>query len=85
MEDIVAQLAKIKSQLDAQTDFVTQVREIIYQVSGVNLAATELVWQAPNLILRSSPLTRNLILRHRERILALLADRFDRAAPRTIR
>jgi hypothetical protein len=76
---------KIKNFLDAQTNFLDEVREIIYQVSGVNLAPTELVWRPPTLTIKSSPTARNLIFRHREKILALLTDRFDRQAPKLIR
>ena len=77
--------AKIKNILDVQTNFLDEAREIIYQVSGVNLATTELVWRSPTLTIKSSPTARNLILRHRGKILTLLTNRFDRQAPKTIR
>ena len=77
--------SKIKNLLDTHTNFLDEAREIIYQVSGVNLATTELVWHPPTLTIKSSPTARNLILRHREKILALLTDRFARQAPKSIR
>ncbi|MFH1170845.1 MAG: hypothetical protein V1704_04920 [Candidatus Vogelbacteria bacterium] len=77
--------AKIKNLLNARTNFIDQAREIIYQVSGVNLAAAELVWRPPTLTIKSSPPARNLILRHREKILTRLTAQFDRQAPRVIR
>ena len=80
-----AHFVKIKNLLNTQTDFIDQAREIIYQVSGVNLATTELIWRPPTLAIKSSPVARNLILRHREKILTLLANRFDRQAPKLIR
>lgn len=81
----LAHFAKIKNLLDAQTNFLDEAREIIYQVSGVNLATTELVWRPPTLTIKSSPPARNLILRHREKILTQFTDRFDRQAPQVIR
>ena len=79
------QFAKIKSLLDARDNFLIEAREIIFQVSGVNLATEELSWRPPTLWIKSSPAARNLILRHREKILARLAARFDRQAPKLIR
>lgn len=77
--------AKIKNLLTTRTNFINEVREIIYQVSGVNLTATELIWRPPTLTIKASPSARNLILRHREKILTLLANRFDRQSPKLIR
>lgn len=78
------QFAKIKSFLDARTNFLDEVRDIIFQVSGVNLTAEELIWRPPTLFIKSSPVVRNLIFRHRERILSLLVARFNRGAPKSI-
>ena len=77
--------AKIKNLLDERTNFLNEVREIIHQVSGINLTTAEIVWRAPTLIIKKSPPARNLILRHREKILTALAARFDRQAPKSIR
>ena len=85
MENISSRFGKIKNLLDARDNFLTGAREIIFQISGVNLAAAELVWRPPILFIKSSPPARNLIFRHREKILTLLAARFDRQAPKSIR
>ena len=81
------QFAKIKSLLDARTNFSEEVREIIHQISGVNLGEKEIEWRAPTLtlIIKTSPVAKNLIFRHREKILTALAVRLDRQAPKSIR
>lgn len=78
-------LSKIKSLLDAHDNFLDEVCEIIYQVSGVNLGEKEIEWRVPNLLIKTSPAAKNLILRHREKILTALAARFDNKAPKSIR
>ena len=85
MESIATHLEKIKNLLDTRTDFIDEVREIIFRISGVELKANELVWQAPTLMVKTSSLARNLVLRHREKILVAFADHFIRAAPKFIR
>jgi len=77
--------AKIKNLLDARANFLNEVRETIYQVSGVSLTADEIVWRAPTLIIKASPAAKNLIFRQREKILTALASRFDRQAPKSLR
>ena len=77
--------AKIKNLLDARDNFLIEAREIIFQVSGANLTPEELSWRPPTLWIKSSPAARNLVLRHREKILSLLTAHFDRAAPKFIR
>ena len=81
----VSHFAKIKNLLDTRDSFLVEVREIIYQISGVNLVAGEIVWRAPTLIIKAPPAARNLVLRHREKILTRLTARFDRQAPKSIR
>ena len=85
MENISSRFGKIKNLLASRDNFLAEAREIIFQVGGVNLAVEELVWRPPTLFIKSSPAARNLILRHREKILTLLAARFDRKAPKSIR
>jgi len=85
LHNISTQLGKIEALVNTQTDFINEVLEIIYQVSGVNLATTEVVWKFPRLTIKATPAARNLILRHREKIITLLYGRFDRLAPQVIR
>ncbi len=82
-----SQFAKIKSLLDARANFLDEVREIIYQVSGVNLREKEIEWRAATLtlIIKTSPVAKNLIFRHREKILTAFSAHFDRQAPKFIR
>ncbi len=81
----ISHFAKIKNLLDTRDSFLLEVREIIHQISGVNLATDEIIWRAPTLIIKTSPVAKNLIFRHREKILTALVARFDRQAPKSIR
>lgn len=84
MKPLSHHLVRTKNLLDAQLDFLGEVREIIHQISGVDLAADEMIWRVPALTIKASPPARNLIFRHREKILTAFADRFNRRAPRFI-
>ncbi|HEY4476714.1 MAG TPA: hypothetical protein VJB69_01935 [Candidatus Paceibacterota bacterium] len=87
MQSIAARLSEVKEILGAHTNFLSEVREIIFQISGVNLTPEKLIWNVSNftLAIKASPPARNSIFRQRERILITLADHFGPKAPKFIR
>ena len=85
MELISTHFTAIKNHLSRQVDFIDQMREIIHQVSGINLSAPEVTWRPPTLIINTTPVARNIILQHQEKIITSLREKFDRQAPKFIR